>query len=75
LYADGLQVSEIAYGLRAHPNTIYADLHAFDQLGLSQYLQPLAHSGAPPRGTLAQREEIWRLADQVILACPMGAGL
>lgn len=64
LYADGLQVGEIAQVLHAHPNTVYADLHAFDQLGLRRYVQPLARGGAPPRITPAQREEIWQLADQ-----------
>ena len=62
-YADGLNAVEIAAVLKVHPNTIYADLHAFDQQGLTS-LQPLARGGAPPRLTPEQRAEIVRLAER-----------
>lgn len=63
LYADGLNAVEIAGVLKVHTNTIRADLQAFEQHGLA-CLQPLARGGASPRLTQAQREEIWRLAEQ-----------
>lgn len=62
-YADGLNAVEIAVILKAHPNTIYADLHAFHQHGLNS-LRPLARGGAPPRLTPAQREQIVALAER-----------
>ena len=43
LYDAGLSAVEIALVLGAHPNTIYADLHAFDQAGLECLQEP-----APP---------------------------
>ncbi len=62
-YAAGLNAIEIAEALRVHPNTVYADLHAFDEQGLAS-LQPLPRGGAPARLTEAQRTEIARLAEQ-----------
>jgi transposase len=62
-HADGLAAIEIAAALHVHPNTIYADLHAFEQQGLAS-LHPLSRGGAPARITQEQTEEIWRLAEQ-----------
>jgi transposase len=62
-YADGLNAVEIAAILKVHPNTIYTDLHAFDQQGLSS-LRPLSRGGAPPRLTPEQREQIVALAER-----------
>src|SRR5262245_2283589 len=62
-YADGLNGVEIAEVLQVHPNTIYADLHAFDQQGLNS-LPPLSQGGAPPPLTPEQREQIVALAQQ-----------
>lgn len=63
LYADGLTAVEIATALHVHPNTIYADLHAFDRQGLAS-LRPLPQGGAPPRITPEQRAELWRRAER-----------
>lgn len=62
-YADGLNAVEIATILKVHPNTIYADLHAFDQHGLTS-LRPLARGGAPPRLTPEQLDQIVSLAER-----------
>ena len=62
-YAAGLNAVEIAAALKVHPNTIYTDLHAFDQQGLAS-LRPLSRGGAPSRITPEQRAEILRLADR-----------
>jgi transposase len=72
-YADGLNAVEIATILKVHPNTIYADLHAFDQQGLSS-LHPMARGGTPPRLTPAQREQMVALAEQepVAFGLPYG---
>jgi transposase len=60
-YADGLQGTEIAAALGVHPNTIYADLHAFDDTALA-CLEPLSHGGTPSRLSLHQVSEIVRVA-------------
>jgi transposase len=72
-YADGLNAVEIAAILKAHPNTIYSDLHAFDQHGLNS-LCPLARGGAPPRLTPEQREQIvaWAECEPVEFGLPYG---
>jgi len=62
-YSNGLNAVEIAEALRVHPNTIYADLHAFDEQGGAS-LQPLPRGGAPARITEDQRAEIERLAEE-----------
>lgn len=61
-YAAGLDGLEIAEALHAHSNTVYADLHAFAQQGLT-CLAPFPKGGAPARITLQQQAEIWRLAE------------
>jgi len=62
-YSTGLNAVEIAEALRVHPNTIYADLHAFNEQGIAS-LRPLSRGGAPARITNEQRAEIERLAEQ-----------
>lgn len=62
-YAAGLSAVEIAPALHVHANTVYADLHAFEQQGLNS-LRPLPRGGASSRITPEQRAEIWRLAEQ-----------
>ena len=62
LYAAGHEATAIAHALRAHPNTIYADLHAFQQHGLRS-LEPVRARGAVARITAEQRSEILRLAE------------
>lgn len=61
LYATGMIAVEIAHALEVHPNTIYADLHAFAQHGV-RALDQLRAPGAPVRLSKAQRIEIVRLA-------------
>ena len=62
LYAAGHEATAIAHALRAHPNTIYADLHAFQQHGLRS-VEPVRAQGAVARITAEQRSEILRLAE------------
>jgi transposase len=62
LYAAGLDAQAIARLLRVHGNTIYADLHAFQQEGVAAVQQPPA-AGAPARITAGQVATICRLAD------------
>src|SRR5262245_14572372 len=62
LHSEGLNVVEIAAGLRSHPQTIYQDLRAFAQEGLG-CLRPPATGGAAKRITAQQEAEIQRLAD------------
>src|SRR3954453_3214026 len=62
LYAAGHEATAIAHALRAHPNTIYADLHAFQQHGLRS-VERVRARGATARITVEQRSEILRLAE------------
>src|SRR5438132_1113998 len=62
LYAAGHEATSIAHALQAHPNTIYADLHAFEQHGLRS-VQPGRRRGAVARITAEQRSEMLRLAE------------
>lgn len=62
-HSTGLNAVEIAEALQVHPNTIYADLHAFDEQGVAS-LQPLPRGGAPARITQTQRAAIERFAEQ-----------
>jgi transposase len=73
LYAVGLEAVAIAAALKVHPNTIYADLHAFGQHGVNAVHQ-LCAPGAPARISEAQRAEIVRLAKQppIDLGFPYG---
>lgn len=62
LHAAGLEATAIAQVLAAHPNTIRADLHAFDRDGLRAVA---AAGGRPaPRGFTPERiAEVCRLAE------------
>ena len=62
LYDAGLSAIEIAQVLGAHPNTIYADLHAFDREGI-ECLKAPASPGPAVRLSAAQVAQILRLAD------------
>ena len=62
LYAAGHEATSIAHALQAHPNTIYADLHAFEQHGLRS-VQAGRRRGAVARITAEQRSKILRLAE------------
>jgi transposase len=62
LYAAGYEATSIAHALQTHPNTVYADLHAFEQQGLRSVRQR-PQSGAVARITPVQRNEILRLAE------------
>lgn len=61
-YGEGLSGIEIATALQVHPNTVYADLRAFETKALA-CLCPLPQGGAPMRFTSAQLAEIYRLAE------------
>jgi transposase len=62
LYAAGHEATAIAHALRAHPNTIYADLPAFQQHGLRS-VERVRARGATARLTVEQRSEILRWAE------------
>jgi transposase len=62
LYDAGLSAVEIALVLGAHPNTIYADLHAFDQEGLGCLKEP-APPGPAAELSAVQIAEILRIAE------------
>ena len=57
----GFSGTVIAAALHVHPNTIYADLHAFAQEGLA-CVHVLPRGGAPARLTPQQRNAIWQWA-------------
>ncbi len=61
-YHLGLDGAAIAQALQAHPNTIYADLHAFAAEGLA-CLQAMPSAGAHPHITPEQRAQIWEWAE------------
>ena len=63
LFGMSLNPLEIAVAQGVHPNTVYKDLHAFEQLGL-QAIEQLQDSGAPSRVTTVQVNEMVRLAEQ-----------
>jgi len=54
LYGMGLSPLEIAEAPGVHPNTVYKDLHAFEQLDLEAVTQ-LRRSGVPGRMVCTQR--------------------
>jgi len=63
LYGMGLKPMEIAMSQGVHSNTVYKDLHVFEQLGLEAIAQ-LHHSGVPSRITARQESTMVRLAEQ-----------
>lgn len=63
LHAEGMSATDIAHMLGVHANTIRADLHAFDQHGLSAVVNG-RRPGAPAQLRPHQQAEICRLADQ-----------
>jgi transposase len=62
LYTAGLAAVDIAQWLDVHPNTIYADLHAFGHYGIAA-IHHVSRGGAPQEITPAQEAEIQRLAE------------
>ena len=63
MYGMGLNPLEIAVSQGVHTNTVYKDLHAFEQLGVEAVRQ-LQESGAPSRITTNQITKIVQLAEQ-----------
>lgn len=63
LYGMGLTPLEIAMAQGVHLNTVYTDLHAFEQLGVEAIWQ-LQEGGAPSRITTDQITKIVQLAEQ-----------
>jgi len=63
LYGMGLSPLEIADAQGVHPNTVYKDLQAFEQLNLEAVTQ-LRRSGVSGRLTANQETEIAQLAEQ-----------
>jgi transposase len=63
LYGMGLKPFEIAMAQGVHLNTVYADLHAFEQLGVKAIWQ-LQEGGAPSRITVDQITKIVALVEQ-----------
>ena len=61
-YCYGLTGAAIAQALRVHPNTIYADLHAFAREGLGA-VHSLPVGGAPQQITAKQLHQIWQWAE------------
>ena len=62
-YAVGLNAHQIAEAITVHVNSIYAFLHRFAREGLV-FVQRSKRRGAPPRITIAQADEIARIAEQ-----------
>ncbi len=62
-YGAGLNAQQIAEALAVHVNTIYTYLHGFAHAGLA-FMQGFRRQGAPPRITVAQADEIARIAEQ-----------
>lgn len=63
LYGMGLNPLAIAVSQGVHPNTVYKDLHAFEQLDVEAVMQ-LQRSGTASRITARQVTEMVRLAEQ-----------
>jgi len=64
LYYTGMNARDIAAALGVHPNTIYADLQAFEQRGWASILETTP-MGAPARLQEAQIREARRIAETV----------
>lgn len=63
LYGMGLNSLEIGMAQGVHPNTVYTDLQAFEQLGVEAIWQ-LPEGGAPSRITANQIQKMMQLAEQ-----------
>lgn len=63
-YGAGLDAQSIAEALAVHVNTIYTCLHRFAGMGISLF-QRVPPQGAPMRITVAQLNEIARVAEQL----------
>lgn len=61
-HALGLNGQQLANALRVHPNTVYADLRAFEREGLA-CVRPLPVGGAPRRISDQQLNAIWHWAE------------
>lgn len=62
-YGAGLDAQSIAKAVGVHANTIYACLHRFADMGMS-FFQSVPPPGASPRISVAQLDEIARVAEQ-----------
>jgi len=62
LFGAGLAGQDIARELKAHPNTVYADLRAYAESGL-KCLNRISSVGAPTQIKAEQVEEILRIAN------------
>lgn len=73
LYGLGLSPLEIAEAQGVHPNTIYTDLHVFEQKGVAA-VEQLQTGGAPERITAAQVQALVHLAAQspTVVGLPYG---
>lgn len=60
----GLNGRQLADALHVHPNTIYADLQAFEREGLA-CVHPLPVGGTPRRISDQQRNAIWHWAESL----------
>jgi len=58
----GLNGQQLADALHVHPNTVYADLRAFEREGLV-CVRPLPVGGTPRRISDQQSDAIWQWAD------------
>jgi transposase len=58
-YGLGLNGQQLAEALHVHPNTVYADLQAFERKGLA-CVCPLPAGGAPQQISDRQLNAIWR---------------
>jgi transposase len=63
LYGMGLTALEIAQAQDVHPNTVYKDLHAFEQEGVAA-VRHMRESGVPVRITAVQISQIMQVAEQ-----------
>ncbi|MBI5302796.1 MAG: helix-turn-helix domain-containing protein [Chloroflexi bacterium] len=61
-YGLGLNGRQLAEALHVHPNTVYADLQAFEREGLA-CVRPLPVGGAPRRISDQQLNAIWNWAE------------
>lgn len=73
LYGIGLKALEIAIAQGVHPNTVYKDLHTFEQRGIEAIWQ-LQEGGAPSRITAKQIMKIVQLVEQSPQAVGMPYG-